>query len=268
LITRFISFLRTLYKNRYMIKSFALADLKRQYEGSYGGMFWAFGQPLLLILTYYIIFGFIFSKGNFLEYGTKSFALFLLGGMVPWLYFSAVVSRSSTVLLENKSLVTKTLFPSEIIPICLMVTGIINHLIGLAILIVFTIAITGTLSPFAIFVLPYFLLMSLMVLGVSWILSSLNVFVRDIGQLVAVVLNIWFFYTPIFYPLSVVPEKYKIFLKINPLYVVADGYRRTLIQGTYPDPYKLMYLAAVSIAMFIIGGMLYKKLKPAFIDVL
>lgn len=251
-----------------MIRSFALADLKKRYTGSFGGLMWSVIHPLMMIFTYYFIFSFIFRAKVQADYGTKSYALWLVGGLIPWFFFSETVTRASGALQENKALVTKTLFPSEIIPVCLLASGVINHLIGLAILLVFAVVISGGVSPFFPFVALYFVLMSLMMLGFSWALASLNVFIRDVGQFVVIAMNLWFFYTPIFYPISVVPEKYRIVLKINPMYHVVEGYRNSLIAGRYPDPYHVLYLAAFSLAAFVGGGLLYKRLKPAFADVL
>lgn len=268
MITRLISFLRTLYRNRYMIKSFAVADLKKRYAGSFGGLLWSVIHPLVMILTFYILFSFVFGAKVQADSGTTSYALWLVGGLVPWFFFSETVSRSTGALHENQALVTKTVFPSEILPVCLLVSGTINHLIGLVILLVFAVAIKGGISMLFPVTLLYFTLMSIMVLGFSWALSSLNVFLRDVGQLVTVVMNLWFYYTPLIYPISIVPEKYRIILKLNPMYTVVEGYRDSIIAGRYPDPYHLLYLAAVSIFVFVVGGLMYKRLKPAFADVL
>ena len=120
----------------------------------------------------------------------------------------------------------------------------------------------------AFLVVIYFMLMTLMVLGFSWALSSLNVFIRDVGQFVGIALNLWFYYTPIFYPTSIIPEKYRILLQINPMYHIVEGYRDSLISNRYPNIYHLLYLTLFSFSVFILGGLLYKKLKPAFADAL
>ena len=268
MLARLISFLATLYKNRYMIKSFALADLKKRYTGSFGGVMWSVIHPLVMILTYYVIFSYVFAAKVKADTGTSSYALWLVGGLVPWFFFSETVSRAAGALHENSALVTKTLFPSEIIPICLLVSGVINHLIGLVILFIFAVVITGGVSPMSGLVVVYFVPLVLMVLGMSWALASLNVFIRDIGQVIGIVLNLWFYYTPIFYPISIIPEKFRLLLLINPMYHVVEGYRACLISGKLPDPYHLLYLTVFSGTVFVLGGLLYKRLKPAFADVL
>jgi lipopolysaccharide transport system permease protein len=268
LFARFISFLRTLYANRYMIKSFALADLKKRYAGSFGGLFWSVIQPLFMIFTYYLVFSFVFKAKVEADYGTSSYTLWLMGGLIPWLFFSETLSRSTGMLQENRSLVTKTLFPSEILPICLLVSALVSHLIGLAILVVFAVIVSGGISPMAVLIIPYFFLLAVLSLGFSWALSSMNVFIRDIGQFMGIALNLWFFYTPIIFPMSIIPERFKLLFKLNPMYHVVEGYRRSIISGAYPDYYHLLYLSAVSALIFVVGGLLYKRLKPAFVEVL
>jgi len=251
-----------------MIKSFALADLKKRYIGSFGGLIWSVINPLMMILTFYFVFSYVFGAKVQIDHPNTSYTLWLIGGLIPWFFFTETVSRSTGALQENQALVTKTLFPSEVLPICLLVSGIINHLIGLCILLVFAVIISGGIPPMAVFVLPYFILMAIMVLGFSWALSSLNVFIRDVGQVIGIVLNLWFYYTPIIYPLNVIPQKYSIYLKLNPMYHVVEGYRNSLVLNEYPDPYHLLYLGVFSFASFAMGGLLYKRLKPSFADVL
>jgi len=267
-LERLLNFVGTLYKNRYMIRSFAKADLKKRYADSYGGVAWAVIQPLMMILTYYVIFSYVFKRKVQADYGTDSYALWLISGLLPWFFFSESVRRSSGALLENRALVTKTLFPSEIIPVCLIVSGLVNHIIGLGILFVFSVVISGGISVYSGFVVIYFLLMAVMILGLNWALSSLNAFIRDISQGVTIIMNLWFYYTPIIYPAGIVPEKYRWILEINPMYYIVEGYRDSLVAGRLPDPYKLLYLAVFSVSVFALGGLLYKRLKPAFIDVL
>jgi len=268
LLIRFVSFLKTLYNNRYMIKSFAMADLKKRYTGSFGGVFWSVIHPLSVILTYYVVFSYFFKTKVSAEYGTSSYTLWLIAGLLPWFFFTETVSRSTSAIYENQALVTKTLFPSEIIPICLLVSGIISHLIGLFIFFCFSVAITGGITASSPAVILYFFLLSVLILGLSWGLSSLNVFVRDIGQLVTIALNLWFFFTPIFYPFGIIPENLRFLFKLNPMYHVVEGYRGVLVASKMPDLYHLVYLFMFSVASFVIGGLIYKKLKPSFADVL
>ncbi|MGC2423994.1 MAG: ABC transporter permease [Nitrospirota bacterium] len=268
MLNRFLSFMKMIYVHRYMIKSFAFADLKKRYIGSFGGVFWSVIQPLAFILTYYVVFSYFFKSKVSAEYGTESYALWLIAGLLPWFFFSETVSRSTSAIFENQALVTKTLFPSEIIPISLLVSGIINHVIGLAIFFCFSIGITGGISAFSPLVLVYFVLLSVLVLGLSWGLSSLNVFMRDIGQFVTIALNLWFFYTPIFYPFGIIPKKLDFIFKLNPMYHAVEGYRDALVASKMPDPYHLLYLFLFASASFVVGGLIYKRLKPAFADVL
>ena len=267
-MVRLFSFLNTIYRNRYLIRSYAVSDLRKRYTGSMMGLLWSFIHPLMLIFTYYFIFSYVFSRKVTADYGTNSYALWLMCGIVPWMYFSETIRRSAQAVLDNRTLITKTLFPSEILPITLIASSIVNHAVGLLIILVVDVAVMGRLTPFILFLPVYFFLMSVLILGIGWILSSLNVFVRDVGQAVTIVVNLWFYYTPIFYPVGIVPDKYRFIMELNPVYHIVEGYRDSLITAKYPEPSHLLYLAAFSGLAFAVGGLMFKRLKPAFADVL
>jgi ABC-type polysaccharide/polyol phosphate export permease len=171
-------------------------------------------------------------------------------------------------VLEQANLIKKMVFPSEILSIVQLAAALINHLIAIGILIGFFL-VTGDRISWKIFMtLPYLLLLSLFTTGISWILSSLNVYLRDIGQLIGVVVNIWFFLTPIIYPRHLIPDSLHGLFVFNPMLHIVDGYRMALLGEAEIDVIGLLYLMLVSLSIFTIGGLTFKKLKPAFADVL
>lgn len=268
MFARLVSFVKNLYDNRYMIRVMAARDMKQQFTGSYLGIFWSVIHPLMMVLTYYIIFSFVFGPKVKADNASGSYAVWLLCGLVPWFFFSGSIRRTSAALLTNKSLVTRTVFPSEIFPVITLVSNLVSHLVGLLIIFAGLWLSSGTLTPALLYLPVYFFLMCLMVLGMGWIFSSLNVFVRDVSQILDISLNLWFYYTPIFWPVNIIPEKYWLILKINPLYHIVEGYRDCILSGSRPDPYHILYLALFSGVVFVVGGLLFKRLKPAFADVL
>jgi len=268
MLTRLISFTRNLYDNRYMIRSLALKDIKRQYTGSFLGIFWAVIHPVITVLTYYFVFSFVFGPKVRGQYGHGSFAVWLLCGLVPWLYFSTIVRGSSLLLIINKALVTKTIFPSEVFPVIALISNSLSHLFGLAIIFVALLVTGGQVGVHVLLVPVYFLFMCIMILGFSWIFSSLNVFVPDVGQFLTLGMTLWYFYTPVFWPVTIIPEKFRPILYVNPMYHLVEGYRVCIMSNKTPDMWSLAYLAGFSIVVFIAGGLLYKRLKPAFADVL
>lgn len=268
MIRRFFSFLANLHKNRYMIWSLAARELKQQYTGSFLGLIWAVIHPLVMVMLYYFVFSFVFGPKVKASYGTDSFALWLLCGLVPWSYINGTVGRASSAVVANKALVSKTQFPSEVFPVVIILANVVAHIVGLVMILVTVFLTGGGIKPHILLVPVYFFLMSVIILGMGWIFSSLNVFVRDVGQMVTILMSLLYFLTPIFWPPAIIPEEYRGFLELNPFYHVVEGYRSCIISGELPDPMSIAYLAAFAAFVFVTGGLLFKRLKPAFADVL
>jgi ABC-type polysaccharide/polyol phosphate export permease len=236
--------------------------------GSFLGFFWSVIHPLTQLLIYYFVFAVVMKMRLGPEYGGASFAVWLIAGLLPWMLFAEAVTRAPVAVLDQSNLVKKMVFPSEIFPIVNLVAAMLNHLIGMAILLGF-LALSGYgLSVNLVWIGPYLAVTGLFVLGVSWFLSAVNVFLRDIGQIISVVVNIWFFLTPIIYPTHLVPESVRGLLALNPMLHVVDGYRMAILGRTDIDGAGLAYVLVAALVVFALGGMTFKKLKPDFADVL
>ena len=262
------SLARLLRQNAYMIRAMVIRDMRARYMGSFLGFFWAVIHPLTQILIYYFVFGVVLKMRLGPEYGGASFALWLTTGLLPWMLFAEAVTRAPGAVLEQSSLVKKMVFPSEIFPIVNLTAAIVNHLIGLAILLGFLVLSGYGFSFQIVLILPYLLLTGFLALGISWFLSAVNVFLRDIGQIISVAVNIWFFLTPIMYPPNLVPGGVRGPLGLNPMLHVVEGYRTALLGKTEMDVAGMAYVLLVALAIFALGGLTFKKLKPAFADVL
>ncbi len=264
----FSNFLRKIYLQRGLIRNFVVRDLRSRYIGSFMGLFWSVIHPIVLLVSYAFVFSVIFGQRPLPDTGTTSFWLFLFCSILPWLFFQDTLQRSSTVVIDNANLVTKTLFPTEILPLSVMLAGVVNHLIGFAILLSILVFAFGKVSVFLLFLPVYFFCLMLFTLGLSWLVSSLNVFVRDISQILSVILTFWFWFTPIFYSPERFPPKLLFLVHANPLAHVVTGYRDCLLRMRMPDLQVLAILAAASLAMFIAGGMFFRLTKREFVDVL
>lgn len=264
----FVRFLQRLFQHRATIRSLVVRDIRSRYTGSFLGLFWSVAHPLLQLLIYYFVFSTLLRVRLGPEYGGTSFSVWLIVGLLPWMLFSEVVGRSPNAVLEQAGLIKRTVFPSEVIPFAHVLAASLNHLITL-ILVVAVIWIFGH-APSAVTLLfiPYFLAVTLFALGLSWILSSLNVFLRDVGQLVGIVLQIWFYLTPVIYPTNVIPERFRAWMSLNPMLHAIDAYRMALLVKLVPNPRGLAYAFAVGAFTFILGGLLFRRLKPSFVDVL
>lgn len=265
----FMDFTRKLFKNRYMIWMMAMRDLKATYVGSIFGFMWAVINPLMQMAIYGVIFGVFFKSTPDPVYGTDSYILFLFCGLIPWQFFSQALGSSATVLVANSSLVKKAVgFPSEILPIVTVVSNIISHAIGLALLLALTLFTKGVLPAAAPLILIYLGLASLFAIGLGWIMSSANVFLRDIQQVLALALTAWLFFTPVVYSPGMVPANFLWVMKLNPIYHFVEGYRLALLAGRPLPPAGLAYLAASSVFTLAAGGIFFRRLKPMFAETL
>ncbi|MBN1569912.1 MAG: ABC transporter permease [Acidobacteria bacterium] len=266
------NFLEKIYIQRSLILNFVARDLKARYVGSFMGLFWSVIHPIVLLVSYTFVFKFIFGIGAPPDAGTTSFSLWLFCSILPWLFFQDSLQRSSTIIIDNGNLVTKTIFPSEILPLVVLLSSFVNHLIGFAILLCIIFFVLGKVSFFILLIPVYLFLLMLFTLGISWFVSSLNVFVRDVSQVLSVVLTFWFWFTPIFYTSNRLtdrlPPKLLFLIHFNPLAHVVDGYRDCLLRMRMPDLNILAVLAVAALAIFILGGLFFRKTKREFVDVL
>lgn len=261
------NFSRKLYLQQDLIRNLVVRDLKARYIGSFMGFFWSVIHPVVLLVSYSFVFMVIMEQKAPPDSGTSHFWLFLFCNILPWLFFQDTLQRSSTVIIDNANLITKTIFPTEILPLTTLLAGLINHLIGLAILAVIFLFF-HSFSPYILLVPVYLILLMLFTLGLSWIVASLNVFVRDISQVLSVILTFWFWFTPIFYTDKRIPEKLLFIVKWNPLAHFVTGYRDCLLRMKMPDLQTLAWLAAGSVVVFVAGGIFFRHLKREFVDVL
>lgn len=267
-LRKFINFIRMLGQNSYMIRSMVSRDIRARYMGSYLGFFWSVIHPLTQLLLYYFLFSVVMRMRLGAEYGETSFAVWLIAGLLPWMFFTEVVNRSPNAVLEQSNVVKKMVFPSELLPFVHLTSAMVNHFIGLGILTCFLLFSGNGISLNILFVFVYMLMIGIFALGISWLLSSLNVFLRDIGQIIGVIINIWFFLTPITYPSQMIPPEAQGVLRLNPMLYAIDGYRMALLGKGDMDFRGLAILLSVAIITFVIGGLTFQKLKPAFADVL
>jgi ABC-type polysaccharide/polyol phosphate export permease len=265
----FLHFMRNLYRIRFMLRAMALRELRATYVGSFFGIFWAVLNPLCQIAIYGVVFGLVFKGTVPAEYGTKSFFLYLVTGLIPWQFFAQTMGASSNVLLAYSNLVKRAVgFPCEVLPIVSVISNTVSQLVSIALLYGIVIAFTHTVSVNMLLVLVYLLFAVILCVGLGWMLSALTVFLRDIPQIIGLVLTGLFFFTPICYPPSMVPAKALFVMKLNPFYHVIEGYRLACLTGRSLPVLDFVYLAVSSVLIAGLGGLLFRKLKPEFAEVM
>jgi len=259
---------RSIATHRRLISSMVRRDILARYRGSFGDVFWTVLNPLLLMATYFFVFGIVLRTRFAGDSSRTGFALYFLAGFLSWLGMSEAVGRAPSVVLEYRNLVKKLVFPLEILPITHVLAGLVSSLFAMAIYVVALIAIRGGL-PATVLWLPAILIPQvLFTLGLCWFLAATGAFVRDLAQVIGFLLTLWFFITPICYPESQLPPEAFWFLKKNPLFVIVHAYRAIFLEARPPDFYALGKLWLVAIVTFVFGYAWFRKLRKSFADVI
>ncbi len=267
MLKSFYFFMRLIISQKHLIISMAKREILTQYIGSLLGFIWTFIHPLILILILWLVF-----SVGFRVKPTENvpFVVWLTAGMAAWIVFADIVNGSANILVANAHLIKKTLFQSQILPVVKVASSLITHGIFLSVLIGL-ILILGL--PFSFYFLQFFYYLSCLIilaLGFGWIVSSLNVFMRDVGQMVSVLLQIGFWATPIFWDIRIMPAEIQFILKLNPMFYIVQGYRETFIYFLpfWVHPLQTAYFWVLASVIFIFGARVFQKLKPQFADVL
>ncbi len=260
--------LHTLAVNRRLIRSMARRDILARYRGSWGDLVWAILNPLLLMSTYFFVFGVVLRTRFGADRSSTGFALYFLAGMLPWLAFAEPLGRAPHVILEHRNFVKKLIFPLDTLPVNQVVAGLVTELFAAAVFVAALLILRGAV-PISVLWLPVLLIPQLLfTLGACWILSALGVFVRDFGQIMGFLLTLWFFLTPICYPESSLPASALVFLRKNPIFVLVRGYRAIFLEGHAPELMPLLKLWILAAAVFLLGHGWFSKLRKSFADVI
>ncbi|MBF0337870.1 MAG: ABC transporter permease [Nitrospirae bacterium] len=262
-----IGFTRKLYMHRAIIVSMAVQDIQRRYAGTVAGFVWSIINPLVTILVYW----FVFSVGLRVQpIGDVPFILFFAAALLPWMTFSETLLINANVIAANSHLIKKMVFPSEILPFVTLLANLITHFVMLAIFMGIMLAYGIPLSFMNLQCLYYMFAMCTFSIGLSWLFAAINVFHKDTSVVLGVIMNIWFWLTPIVYGIDVLPEKFHVILKLNPIFYIAQGYRESFVYGVplWNHMYQGAYFWAMTLTMLVIGGYVFKKLKPEFAEML
>ncbi len=257
------------WRNRSLIKAMVVREVAGRYRGSIFGILWSFFNPLLMLAVYTFVFSVVFKA----RWGTGSdskteFALLLFAGLIVFNLFAECVNRAPGLILSNVNYVKKVVFPLEILPWVALGAALFHALISLGVWLLAYLLLFG-LPHLTVLLLPLVILSLLVfIMGLSWGLSSLGVYLRDVSQFIGIVTTVLMFLTPIFYPASSIPEKYRHLLFVNPLYPTIEQTRQVLFWGKIPDMKILVvYLLGAAIVAWL-GFAWFQKTRKGFADVL
>ena len=254
-------------RNRQLLWQMTRRDFRQRYLGSYLGILWAFIQPTVTV----IILWFVFQVGfKAMPVENFPFILWLVCGMFPWFFLSESVLSATGSVVESSYLVKQIVFRVELLPIVKIMSALVVHIFFIAALILMFAYYGHPVSIYNLQILYYFFAMICLALGISWLTSSLTVFLRDVGQFMAMLLQFGFWATPIFWSLQMVPEEFQFALKLNPAYYLVEGYRQSFIYHEWFWQHHVLtaYFWLTTLAIMFVGAICFKRLRPHFADVL
>jgi lipopolysaccharide transport system permease protein len=253
---------RSLWTNRKLIATMVRRDILSRYRGSFGGALWTFLNPLLLMATYFFVFGVVLKAAGS---SRTEFVFYFLAGMLPWLAFAEAVGRSATVIVDSRTFVKKLVFPLDTLPLNLVFSGAVTEAFGLLIFIAGLLIAQGTLPVTALWLPMLVIPQLLFTAALCWFLSALGVFVRDLSQIVGFVLQLWFFLTPIVYRENATVQKY---FGWNPFLLIVRSYRAIFLDGRSPDPALLAGMWLGSAALAVLSYAWFHRLRRSFADII
>jgi lipopolysaccharide transport system permease protein len=251
-----------------LIGSLTRREIAARYKGSVLGILWALLTPVVTIATFTLLFAGIFGARFGVSGSEWEFALYLFCGMLPWTAFQEAVQLSSQKIVSQANLVKRVVFPLEILPVAQTLSSLATQLFGTVALLIAALVIQRTLHPTILWLPVLIVPQLLLTFGAAWLVAALGVFLRDIVQGIALVLMVWMYLTPIFYPESIVPERFRAIINANPFTPLIRNYRRIMLEGSVPDWRGLLYFTVFAIIIFVFGYWWFAKTRKNFADVI
>jgi len=262
--SRVINQFNELFKHRELLVNMVYREIHGRYRQSILGLAWTFLKPLFTVSIITLVFS-VFVR---IPSDNIPYPLFALGALLPWSLFRTAISSGVTSLTGKSNLISKVYFPREILPLSAIMASVIDFLLTLLILIVLMIFYRVELSWNIFYVFLILPIELLFVMGLTFLLSMLNVWYRDVTHGIGVLLQLWMYLTPIVYPYSMVPLPYRHFYQLNPLVGIVEGFRSVMIKGTSPDLNLLTISFIVGLITFIVGYGIFKAHEFEFADVI
>ena len=260
-----------LWHNRKLILRLAVNDFKKRYAGSYLGIIWAFVQPVVTVLLYWLVFDVIFkTRAQMAGNVNVPYVLFLTAGLTPWFFFMEALSSGTMSLIEYNYLVKKVVFKISILPLIKVISALFVHL-AFVLLMIAVAAVYGFYPTPYLLQLPYYMLcLFVFVLALCYTTCAVQVFFRDLSHLISIALQFLQWGTPILWSVAMVPERLKLFVRLNPMVYIVTGYRECVYEGRWFFEHHVstpgFWLA--TFVLFFIGARVFKRCKPHFADIL
>jgi lipopolysaccharide transport system permease protein len=268
--TSLISLIKTLKSQKYLLWQLIRREVVGRYKGSVLGIVWSFVNPLLMLAVYTFVFSVIFKMKWSIDNGSTNteFAMMLFTGLILHSLLAEVLNKSPSLIADNVNYVKRVIFPLEALSIVTLGAALFHALISFMVLLLVLVLFQGGVN-WTIFLFPLVILpLVLLILGISWLLCSLGVYLRDVSQVTAMLTMVLLFLTPIFYPLSMVPERFQGLIFLNPLTLMVEQAREVVILGVVPNMTHWAIYFVVSILVVWLGFSVFQKTRQGFADVL
>jgi lipopolysaccharide transport system permease protein len=256
--------LPSLWRYRELLYFLVLRELKVRYKQAILGAAWAVIQPVFAATIFTIVFGmFAHLPSDGLPY-----VLFAFAGVIPWTYFAEALRRSSTGLVEDSELIRKIYFPRLVLPVAAVIAPLADFLISLAVLVVLMIWYRVSPTPHLLLLPPFIAMNVGLALAFGLWLGPLNVRYRDVKHILPFLIQVWMYASPVVYPLSMVPERWRLLYSLNPMVGIIEGFRWTLLGTTAPDATAMALTTALTVVLLVSGVMFFKRAERSFADVI
>ncbi|GAB4219925.1 MAG: ABC transporter permease [Candidatus Microgenomates bacterium] len=261
-IKKLIKNIKLLISYRELLLNLAYREISQRYKQSILGYAWVIINPLFQLLVLSFVFSTIFRVSSF----NVPYVIFLIVGLLPWNFFAQSLASAANSLVGNSSLITKIYFPREILVYSTIIAKAVDFFYSCFVLIFFFIFYKVAITPYIFWLIPIFLIQLIFTAGLGLLISSLNLFYRDIQYLLNLIISLWFYLTPVIYPVEQFPEKYRFIFIFNPMSVIINAYRQVVLGGKGPNLNSLGLAAIVSIGFFIVAYLIFKKTEGQFAD--
>ena len=264
-----IKYLTILYRNKFLIKQLVLRDISSRYQGTYFGLLWVVLDPLIMLAVYTFVFRVVFHRHWYTEdESLVEFGLIIFSGLLVFNLFRETITNAPRLIVRNSTYIKKVVFPLEILSCVSILAGCFHLCISILVFFFIYLFVADQLYITIIYIPVILFPLLIILLGASYLLSSLGVYLRDIGQFINMVVMSFLFLSAIFYPIESVPEKYQVIFYLNPIAFTVEQFRRVAIFGIYPDWYWLLFYYAICFAVGWLGFYLFQKTRKGFVDVL
>jgi len=248
-----------LYRYRNLIKMLVTKELKARYRGTFLGFLWSFLNPLIAMLSYVLVFS------VYMKVQMENYSVFLLSGFLPWTWFASSINEASKSILINGGLIKKIYMPTEIFPCVYVISNLINFLFSLPVLLLLILFLNLKINLSSLLFFPLLIIVQLLfTAGIAFFVSSMTVKFRDFVYVIPNIITIWYFLTPIMYPSTLIPEKFKLLLWLNPFALLSIAYQDILYYNRPPSMQNITATGILSLIILLFGLTIFNKLKGSF----